>query len=499
MRHEMLRNLRQNHLPVMKDVKRPEPMGKCINSHRLLRGNYSCRGFTLIQAATLLFVGGLMMTSVLEVAKIERGRQVLDVNQERMATIKKAIKGYVAKFNSLPCPADPALSPASAQYGKMIAACLNPGDETGAVISTKEPGPPGWVFVGALPVRDLALPREYMKDSWGHLFTYAMTGKLSSPPFGQPAGTSMDAAIIADPTLPTIHITSPSGTFIDPNTSLPLDVTNALYVLVSHGPDARGAYTPEGQQLTAGPFACGGAAAGYDFQNCNHNNGANAVFVQENFSTRTGVIQHFDDTITWATTISDIALPICDPTETLYSPDGTSFACKNLADLPVCQPGEVLTSTDGITFSCMAAAMGPLPVCDPGDGLMAGPEGTFACTTPPGDGTVPPKVPSCGVNQALTSNGTDYICKTLNFANMRERIEDFPGSPNAGWFNSTPTCPAGTIVLGGSWNAGWYYIAGRNYNNPIGGNTMKCNYYFLKPVGGGNHGGDCRALCGTIK
>ena len=521
-------------------------MRKDIAGHR----EVSRFGFTLIEACILLTIGGLMLSSALEVVKLNRARQVVDVNQERMTAIRGALAGFVGKYNRLPCAAARNLLSSDNNYGKAVdctTAAIPPG--TASV---------GGVRIGAVPVNELGLSREYMTDSWGNLFTYAVTEAAVNSAL--PATGPMPAAItVSDLFPPNLPLPAPQ------HTALP---SPALYVLLSHGKGGEGAWNKEGA-----PLSLCGATPGYDIENCNDT----ATFNNAPYAARSGVAQHFDDIITASAIVNSITLPICAANETLRTTDGVNFTCIAFVTLPtptapcmppnrltyngtsfVCSPtdptlstcaageyvtyngtsfvcvaipatpapsmpppcaaNERLTSYDGINFSCLAVPPFPLvcpagftstadgsgftcqatawpyiPACPAGYGLTGNGSSGFSCQAGP-SAPAAQTVASCGVNQALTGNASNnFVCKTLNFAGVKEVIENIPPT-GLGWGTRTSTCPAGTVLVGGSFNVGWMTIEGRKWGDN-GSNGYTCSYNYATST----DGGDCRAICSIIQ
>jgi len=216
----------------------------------------------------------------------DRSRQVAS----RFSTIQSGLLQYVAANGRLPCPARPTLSVGNNSEGLEV-------DGGGGVCA--EP-------LGTIPWRTLGLRQEDQFDAWGHKVSYRV--------FFTPSGLTrpLGASMVDCSTLPSAagpldagnclasHAT-PESTFLSgkglkvQEFGQPL-VTDAAYVLISHGPTGRGAYTASGTQL-APPSPTNAA----EFPNLQ--SGAGSTF-NLRAATDSGVSAtddaHFDDLLTYA-------------------------------------------------------------------------------------------------------------------------------------------------------------------------------------------------------
>lgn len=198
------------------------------------------KGFTLIQVSMMLAVGSLILAANLP------GRDAGDYNQKvldniyKLDKIETAMQAYMASYGRRPCPANGVYGvnehdfgfeagtnssnmPATGCIGGDPAAPMGPDDATGNV------------FAGTIPTKTLALPDDYAYDAWGRRFTYmvdkrAVTNEACYNMFT--SGTEGDISI----------------QYKD-NTGAVIETDRAVYAYITHGPDAHGAWPPQGSAL----------------------------------------------------------------------------------------------------------------------------------------------------------------------------------------------------------------------------------------------------------
>lgn len=291
----------------------------------------SCRrdngGFSFVEMAIVLIIAGLLMVPIYGTIAQSIG---LQNDTDKIEMIRAGLAEHVRVFGDYPCPADPGLGPEDADYGQ--------GDCTagGAIDSTTTLGAADNVLIGAVPVEDLAiamdcgdrtgidnrlqaimrrslediqtvffdtagtddledtdiddsgmmrsesncLTREHIIDEHGQKFLYAVTEASTDISDNE---TVTDAVEFVDPTF-----TDPAMRQITVQNGSASNTANAVFIILSHGEDGRGAY------LENGTFVSGCPATGTtrDAENCNGDN----TFANYLYSTAGGAT-HFDDTV----------------------------------------------------------------------------------------------------------------------------------------------------------------------------------------------------------
>ncbi len=224
--------------------------------------------------------------------------------QERLTTIKAALEEYVKANGYLPCPFDRMLTPANdpdtfGMEARAGIACTVPPLST-SLIDT------GGMYIGGLPVRNLGLPDSYAADAWDNKFLYAVTqAHVSSATSyirneGQVPLITGDASVVSHPLTTSLdrhHLTTPTSGDISPATD-PLSLAlpyygGASYVVLSHGPDGRGAYPIGGASVAE---ACDGGNHQNDIYNCDD---TDTPFIDTAYNDGANPTLYFDDFIIW--------------------------------------------------------------------------------------------------------------------------------------------------------------------------------------------------------
>ncbi len=241
----------------------------------------TCRtAFSLVELSVVIVVVALVVGFGISLGgnAIRAAERV--TTQERLATIKNVLDTHFKNYGYLPCPYDRSLTPSDAAFGLEARPALGDPCTTSTSMVTS---PDGAVFIGGIPVRSLGLPDSYAADAWGNKFTYGVSANLT------------DSAANYYTTIPQLQIYSGdrTGSPYSLTTVVP-DLTpgpGAAYIVISHGPDGRGAYPLD---LDSIAIACG-AGAQNDVGNCDdsgdfydtaYNDGANEAL-------------YFDDFVVW--------------------------------------------------------------------------------------------------------------------------------------------------------------------------------------------------------
>lgn len=234
-----------------------------------------------------LIVIGLAVTVAINAYKIKKEQHYIDVTRTRMETINKALSNYVYKNGHLPCVARYDLQRTDPQYAQSVT--CSGGAPTGTSRTTNPARGNRAVWIGTVPVRTLNLSDTYVADINGNLFTYAVTEDVTTG--------------FMDDTLGAIDIVDEAGA-----TTL-TTAGSALYALVSHGPDGKGAYSHATGDLKD---ACA-SFPGMDQENCDHDD---PTFRDAPYSIGSNA-QYFDDFILSSTSF----VPNCGLQGKIY--DGT--------------------------------------------------------------------------------------------------------------------------------------------------------------------------------
>ena len=138
-------------------------------------------GFTLIELSIVLVVSSLLMVAWLDASRLWLENRRHDATMERISLIHDAITHYYARNGAYPCPAAPLGSHAEdIKYDCTVldAAAMQQAERHGIVLINSKTGRK--IIEGAVPYRQLSIPRESTADGWGNQFTYAVTAGLTS-------------------------------------------------------------------------------------------------------------------------------------------------------------------------------------------------------------------------------------------------------------------------------------------------------------------------------
>lgn len=236
-------------------------------------------GFTLVEVALVLIIGGVLLASAFAALQTYIGNTEIKGTRQKLDMIDEALQVYFDNNGEYPCPALMTAIVETPTFGVSPALCAG----VTTTNTGRNAGGGSDVYLGAVPVRSLNLPDDFIADSWGNRFTYAVSENLTvDTTFDTLAGR----IFVED---------SSGGTKITPAGS-------AHYVIVSHGEDGSGATIMRG---SATPFACNTGVG--DEENCD----GDATFRSSLFLTKVAGANFFDDLVKHRTFVNDgPAVPI---------------------------------------------------------------------------------------------------------------------------------------------------------------------------------------------
>ena len=124
---------------------------------------------------------GILMAAYLDASRLALENRRRSVTMEHLSLIQDAMAHYIARNGAYPCPAAP-LSAGPEDIKIEDCAILNNTDieqaeEHGVALIESKGGHK--IMEGAVPYRQLNIPRESALDGWGNQFTYAITAGLT--------------------------------------------------------------------------------------------------------------------------------------------------------------------------------------------------------------------------------------------------------------------------------------------------------------------------------
>lgn len=228
----------------------------------ICRHRHSESGLSLIEVCILLVVFSLLLIPALQVMSLERKAAEIDKHNGTPIELANALTNYALENGAYPIPAAPRLPLTNAKVfspavgAEIPTVCSMTGAEgitTGAGLINNFNGlicrpkyswdTSGYVYVGTLPVSVLGLPPEKGLDENGNKFTYMVTRALTVAPFNDAGGI----ITIRDTNNGVVKVGSTA-------------ITNAHFVIISHGKNGAGGWRANGELIPTG-FSTGNATA----------------------------------------------------------------------------------------------------------------------------------------------------------------------------------------------------------------------------------------------
>lgn len=217
------------------------------------------QGFSLVEMAMVLLVVGVLAALFLPATNTMMDNNRRKETRTKLESLESAITRFVMTTGRLPCPADGSLAPGNANQGLELAAG---GACTVAALTN-----------GVVPWRTLAIAQETVMDAWGSLISYRVWGGAGvANPLTVANGMDMsgcDPAQVGPTSAGVCNATTSPLNWLTVDASVNargFRVCNAspcavgsvaelaskangngvAYVLISHGANRFGAYTPNG-------------------------------------------------------------------------------------------------------------------------------------------------------------------------------------------------------------------------------------------------------------
>ena len=190
-------------------------------------------GFTLLEMAVVMIIIGLLLGGMLVPLTAQMDQRNIADTQKALSDIREALIGFTLANGRLPCPADPTIATGSAGAGVERATCTTAANSTGVV---------PWATLGVNET-----------DAWGHRYTYRVTSDFADA-IG--SGTYGGCTPSPTPTLATFGLCSIGNLNVLSAASSGVTIAASVpAVIISHGKNGAGAYTPQGSKLPVGANA----------------------------------------------------------------------------------------------------------------------------------------------------------------------------------------------------------------------------------------------------
>lgn len=220
------------------------------------------RGFSLLEIAIILAIVSVVagMSYSVGVTRLSYAR--FDGTQTNLKLIETALVTFQKKYQRYPCPALGSAAEGAATYGVETLPCNPASCPAGLTCSNQ-------TVIGTLPFKTIGLNPELGLDSWGNKVTYAV---------------DYAHTVTSDYANGVIRVNDANGNEITASSVL----GRAIFLLASHGPDGKGAWTKTGVQ-----HACD--ATQKDGGNCDGND----IFILGDPNDGDIAANRFDDLIRW--------------------------------------------------------------------------------------------------------------------------------------------------------------------------------------------------------
>jgi prepilin-type N-terminal cleavage/methylation domain-containing protein len=191
------------------------------------------KGFTLVEMAIVLMIVGLLLGGILVPLSAQMEQRNISDTQKALSEIKEAIIGYALANGQLPCPADPSIATGLTNAGISRATCTTAANSTGVL---------PWATLGVSET-----------DAWGNRYTYRVTSDFADAIGNSTYGGCTPSPI---PALASFGLCSVGNLNVLSAASGGTTIAaNVPAIIISHGKNGAGAYTPNGIQLAVGSNA----------------------------------------------------------------------------------------------------------------------------------------------------------------------------------------------------------------------------------------------------
>ncbi len=194
-------------------------------------------GFTLLEMAVVMIIVGLLLGGMLVPLSAQMDQRNISDTQKALSEIKEAIIGYALANGRLPCPATATIATGNTNAG--VALTTGSG---AAMVCTNASGVVPWATLGVNET-----------DAWGRRYTYRVTSDFAD---GIGSGTYGGCSPSPLPTLATFGLCSVGNLNVMSAATGGTTVAGSVpAVVISHGKNGAGAYTPQGTQVAVGANA----------------------------------------------------------------------------------------------------------------------------------------------------------------------------------------------------------------------------------------------------
>lgn len=211
-------------------------------------------GFTLVEIAIVLLIVAILLGGLLPTISSQVEQRRISDTRKQMDEIQQALIGYAISYGHLPCPAKTTLvTGVDANAGQADCTLIAAASTTGVI---------PWATLGTSET-----------DAWGRRFTYTATNSFITP-------TPPTFTLASIGNLQVMSAAAGGSTI----------ASNLPAVIVSHGSNGCGAYTPLGTQITPS-----------NSQDEKNNSNGGAIFVSHDPTATSdcSLTTTYDDLVAW--------------------------------------------------------------------------------------------------------------------------------------------------------------------------------------------------------
>jgi len=281
-------------------------------------------GYTLVELAISLTIGGIILVTVATSVHIYLKNQAYQTTLNNISMVTAALNNYLIQTGSYPCPAPIDVPRSNPQYGiagdctdgSVPAGSCGRGNGNGYCVQQSDrqlngvnPLPAGWtgrVRRGGVPFRTLDIPEYSTTDGYKDRLEYGVTEALAVQATYNQHGGAIDI------------VDGNKNPLVTPLPGFTGGTTH--YVVISNGPDRAGAYSFETGALVA---PCPALGSTLDAANCQTGSLLPpAIFNVADYADAKGA-SHFDDTVKYYSAVQSpvwrvagtLGLDIVDPVQ----------------------------------------------------------------------------------------------------------------------------------------------------------------------------------------
>jgi prepilin-type N-terminal cleavage/methylation domain-containing protein len=232
------------------------------------------QGFTLVEIAVVMLIIALLMTGLVPTISSQFEQQRTNETRKKLDEIRGSLLGFAVANGRLPYPA----------CGTIAANTINAGIElspaSAAVCAT------GTGDITVLPWATLGISET---DGWERRFSYSVTGTFADTTDGTGTGACNNSSGVS------FQLCSNGDLFVKDSAAGNNIASSLPVVVVSHGSNGCGAYTPSGSKISIAT----GDSSGGDCSNAGADQVENADGTTNKIFVSHTPTPSFDDLVIW--------------------------------------------------------------------------------------------------------------------------------------------------------------------------------------------------------